>query len=100
MENKLKNLTKKIRKKMLKLHQKGPHVGPALSIVEILTVLYFDIMNISSPIDPERDIFILSKGHSVSALYTVFAEKNFIFKQECQDEVTFDNYDWITRLVI
>lgn len=84
MENKLKNITKKIRKKMLKMHQKGPHIGPALSIVDILTVLYFDIMNISSPTDPDRDRFVLSKGHSVSALYTVLAEKDFI-NQEMLD---------------
>ncbi|EKE02643.1 MAG: transketolase subunit A [uncultured bacterium] len=74
------NITKEIRKELIKMHQKGPHIGPAFSVVDIIAVLYFDIMNISSPDDPARDRFILSKGHASSVLYTTLAFKGFYDK--------------------
>lgn len=62
---------------------KGGHIPASLSIVEILTVLYYDTLNINPkrPDDPDRDRFILSKGHSCVALYAVLAEKGFFDKQ-------------------
>ena len=56
------------------------HVGSALSLVEILRVLYDDIMTYDSnrPNDPSRDRLILSKGHGCLALYAILADKNFI----------------------
>ncbi|OGI16906.1 MAG: hypothetical protein A2287_08040 [Candidatus Melainabacteria bacterium RIFOXYA12_FULL_32_12] len=69
-----------IRKVLIKMHQKGPHIGPALSVVDIITVLYFDIMNIPTPDDPDRDRFILSKGHASTVLYTTLAFKGFFDK--------------------
>lgn len=62
---------------------KESHVGSALSCADILTVLYFGILNINpkNPLDPNRDRFILSKGHAVSALYAVLAEKGFFQKK-------------------
>lgn len=71
----LEDIAKGIRKKIIQMHQKGPHIGSSLSQVDILTVLYFKIMNINSPDNPERDRFILSKGHGVSALYAVLSKK-------------------------
>ncbi|MBN2211249.1 MAG: transketolase, partial [Sedimentisphaerales bacterium] len=61
---------------------KGGHIGAALSIVEILAVLYDQVLNIhpSDPRDPGRDRFILSKGHAGIALYAILAEKGFFPK--------------------
>ncbi|SHF72358.1 transketolase [Caldanaerobius fijiensis DSM 17918] len=74
-------ITKKIRKKLLWMHCKAnaSHIGSAFSIVDLLTVLYFKILNIDpdNPTRPERDRFILSKGHAASAWYAVLAERGF-----------------------
>lgn len=57
----------------------GGHIGCSLSIVDILTVLYFEILNIKPnlPKWDNRDYFILSKGHACSTLYATLAEKGF-----------------------
>ena len=64
-------------------HHAGPqgaHFGPALSIVEIVAALYGVVLDISPSrtYDPDRDRFILSKGHGSLALYTVLYEYGFI----------------------
>ena len=71
---------KKIRKIILTLISKtnSSHVGSCFSIADILTVLYNNILSISSPDDPNRDIFILSKGHAAVALYATLASRGFI----------------------
>lgn len=58
------------------------HPGGSLSCADILTVLYFNEMNIDqkNPDAKERDRFVLSKGHASAALYAVLAEKGFIDK--------------------
>lgn len=58
---------------------KGGHIGGDMSVMEVLTALYFKEMNISpeNQDDPERDLFVMSKGHSVEALYAVLAAKGF-----------------------
>lgn len=58
------------------------HVGGALSTIEILTVLYYDVMNIDpkNPKLEERDRFILSKGHGVLGLYTILGDLGFYSK--------------------
>jgi transketolase len=55
------------------------HPGGSLSAVEILTALYFSVLRIdpADPRWPERDRFILSKGHASSALYATLAERGF-----------------------
>jgi transketolase len=60
------------------------HTGGSLSIAEILTVLYEKILRIKpdNPLWPERDRFILSKGHGAPALYAVLANKGFFDKKE------------------
>ena len=60
------------------------HPGGSLSIAEILAYLFFEKMNISkdSPDDPDRDRFVLSKGHTAPALYAVLAEKGFFPKED------------------
>lgn len=66
---------------------KGGHIGGDMSVIDILTVLYFEIMNISpeKQNDPDRDYFIMSKGHSVEALYAVLAAKGFFPLAEVLD---------------
>ncbi len=60
------------------------HVGSALSLVEILRVLYDDILNVrpSDPAWPERDRCILSKGHGCLALYAILADHGFFEQRE------------------
>lgn len=76
----------KFRKKTLQMVMisKEGHLGSAFSCMEILTVLYFNVMKIN-PADPNwenRDIFILSKGHACYALYVVLAYRNFFSKKQ------------------
>lgn len=75
-------LASKIREKTLDIiHKtKSPHIGPSFSMVEILIGLYFRTLN-NSPSDalnPDRDRFILSKGHACAALYSILFEKGFL----------------------
>ena len=60
------------------------HPGGSLSAVEILTVLYFDQMNIDpeNPAKEDRDRFVLSKGHAAPALYGVLAERGYFDKSQ------------------
>jgi len=61
-----------------------------MSTVEILTALYFHTMNVSpsEPNMPERDKFVLSKGHACSALYSALTVKGFFDKQYLIDNYT------------
>lgn len=73
-------------------HAKGGHLGGPLSAVEVLCALYFGVMRIR-PTEPdweERDRFILSKGHSSIALYTVMALRGYLPVEEL---ATFDAID-------
>lgn len=82
----LKVLAYDLRKDMVDMIMsgKGGHIGGDMSITEILVTLYFDQMRISkeSMNDPDRDRFVLSKGHSVEAYYAVLAKKGFLDIQE------------------
>jgi transketolase len=62
----------------------GGHVGGALSCVEFLTVLYFHTLNIrpDQPDWPERDRFVLSKGHAAPSLYAALAERGYFPVEE------------------
>ncbi|MBR6873485.1 MAG: transketolase [Ruminococcus sp.] len=63
---------------------KSGHPGGSLSIADLLTYLYFAKMNVypDKPDEPERDRFVLSKGHTAPALYSVLAERGFFDKNE------------------
>ncbi|MCR4891613.1 MAG: transketolase [Lachnospiraceae bacterium] len=63
---------------------KSGHPGGSLSAADIYTYLYFEEMNINpeKPDDPDRDRFVLSKGHTCPGLYSVMAEKGFFPKEE------------------
>lgn len=60
------------------------HIGSALSSVDIIAVLYTDILNINpqNPYMPSRDRFIMSKGHAGVAMYAALAEKGFFPPEE------------------
>ena len=62
----------------------GGHIGGDMSVIDILTTLYFRIMRISpeNQEDACRDYFIMSKGHSVEALYAVLSAKGFFPLEE------------------
>ena len=80
MDN-LKDLIKELRKTVIDLHEhsKTSHIGSSLSCIDILSVLYFKILNID-PADPNmksRDRFILSKGHAAPALYAILQKRGF-----------------------
>ena len=91
MENKeLKKLAYELRQDTVDIIMAGGggHIGGDMSIMEILVELYFDQMNISpgNQNDPDRDLFVLSKGHSVEAYYSVLAKKGFFPLQEVKDQ--------------
>ncbi|MEN6323600.1 MAG: transketolase [Proteiniphilum sp.] len=59
------------------------HIGGSMSIIEVLTILYYKYMDVS-PEDPKkknRDKLVLSKGHAGPALYSVLADKGFFPKE-------------------
>jgi transketolase len=60
------------------------HIGGALSIVDVLTVLYYSEMNVDpkNPQKPDRDRLVLSKGHAGPALYAVLADKGYFPMEE------------------
>ena len=62
---------------------KSGHPGGSLSAADILTYLYFEEMNIDpeKPDMPERDRFVLSKGHAAPALYSVLAERGYFDRE-------------------
>ena len=64
-----------------------PHLGSCLSCTDILTALYFGVLNIdpAKPEDPERDRFVLSKGHGAPALFQVLAMRGFFSESMLDD---------------
>lgn len=61
-------------------HESGSaHLGSSLSCVDVLTVAYWDVLQIDpqKPDDPLRDRFILSKGHAAMAIYATLATRGF-----------------------
>lgn len=62
---------------------KSGHPGGSLSVADLLTYLYFDVMRVDpkNPKAADRDRFVLSKGHTAPALYGVLAEKGYFSKE-------------------
>jgi len=60
------------------------HIGPSLSIADLLAALYFQVLRIDprNPREPARDRFILSKGHGCSAWYAALAERGYFPPEE------------------
>ena len=91
---KCKEMAKQIRIDSIRMTNaaRSGHVGSMLSMAEIIAVLYEKILNVSaqSPEMPERDRFILSKGHAAAGLYSALAQKGFfprewLSKYYCDD---------------
>ena len=89
--NELRNIANNIRIDIIDevYNAKSGHPGGALSIADILAVLYFNQMNI----DPEeaksnlRDRLVLSKGHASAALYAVLAERGYLSKDDLRRNI-------------
>jgi len=58
------------------------HIGSALSVIELLVALHARVMKAADCTDPERDRFILSKGHAALALYAVLSLKGVIAEEQ------------------
>lgn len=73
---------------------KSGHPGGSLSIAEVLTLLYFEVMNIDpkNPKDPDRDRFVLSKGHTAPALYSALALRGYFPEEDIKTFRKIDSY--------
>jgi len=82
----LKETARKIRIGIIKgTHAaKSGHPGGSLSIADVMAYLYFEEMNVDpqNPTDPDRDRFVLSKGHCAPALYSTLANRGFFPVEE------------------
>jgi transketolase len=92
-----KNLARNVRISAIKMvhRAKASHIASALSIVDILAVLYGQVMvyDNADEISPNRDRFILSKGHACVAVYAVLAEAGFLTQEQLE---TYGNdYSWL-----
>ncbi len=79
---------REIRKDVVNLvySAKAGHVGGSLSSADIVTTLYYSVMNVN-PKDPkneDRDRFIMSKGHAAELLYCVLADKGYFSKEKLE----------------
>jgi transketolase len=85
-EKELKEKSVTYRKKILKyiLGAKAGHTGGSLSCIDILNVLYNEVMNVGPDnfTSPDRDRYIQSKGHCVEALFVVLADKGFFPEED------------------
>ena len=87
MENlELQKVANEVRKDIVTaLHAaKAGHPGGSLSAADLFTYLYFEEMNVDpkNPKDPDRDRFVLSKGHTAPGLYAALAEKGYFPKED------------------
>lgn len=82
----LKEKARRLRVEVLKMiDQAGSgHPGGSFSMAEFLTVLYYNELDISpsNPKDPDRDVFVLSKGHCAPGLYAVLGDLGFFPRAE------------------
>ena len=86
LQKELKNISREIKRGIIEgvYNAKSGHPGGSLSCSDILTVLYFNQMNINpeKPEDEARDRFVLSKGHAAPALYSTLANRGYFSKDE------------------
>lgn len=77
----LEMISRRIRHRLIRISHdaRTGHLGGALSCVDILVALYWEVLRIdpADPENPSRDRLIFSKGHAVSALYTALAMRGF-----------------------
>ena len=91
--SKLINISDSIRKKIIEISykKKAHHIGSCLSCVEIMTVLFFQIMKFSKKKIKQNDFFILSKGHAALIYYLVLVQKNFFSEKYLLKNFLSDN---------
>ncbi len=81
----LKSKARQVRKDIIEMsfRAKSAHTGGALSCVELLVSLYFEIMNVDpqNPYGKDRDRLVFSKAHDAKALYAALAERGFFDKK-------------------
>jgi transketolase len=74
-------ISRRIRARLVEMSHvaETPHLGSSLSCVDMLVAAYWGFLRIdpTHPLDPNRDRFILSKGHAATALYAALAERGF-----------------------
>lgn len=58
------------------------HIGSALSVADIIAALYDGVLRVSDPKDPERDRFVLAKGHAMLAVYAALFLKGWLSQDE------------------
>jgi transketolase len=79
--NDSRELSRRIRKHTLRMTSEGggSHIGAIFSCADILAVLYGEVLNVdpNEPENPQRDRFVLSKGHAGGGLYAALAERGF-----------------------
>ena len=89
----LKKIANEVRKGIVTaVHSaKAGHPGGSLSAADIFTYLYFEEMNIDpkNPTDPDRDRFVLSKGHTAPGYYSAMAQRGY-----------FPVENWITNPIV
>jgi len=92
----LENIANDIRKDIIEevYQAQSGHPGGSLSCTDILTVLYFNQMNVDpkKPEDANRDRLILSKGHCSPALYAILARKGYFDKEELKNFRKMDSF--------
>ncbi len=85
----LKSQCRQVRRDIVTMVSKAGsgHPGGSLSCTEALVALYFDVMNIdpTNPKDPDRDRFVLSKGHAAPALYATLAARGYFDRAEFEN---------------
>lgn len=88
-QDELTQITLRIRRHILRMcaTPDGGHVGGSMSLVEILTSLYFRVLEVdpARPQDPSRDVLLLSKGHGALCLYATLAEAGFLGVDDLED---------------
>ncbi len=85
----LRQIAKEIRRKSLEIiHRAGSgHPGGSLSAADILTALYFGVMRYDSknPKDPNRDRFVMSKGHATGVFYSILSRAGYFADEDLAD---------------
>jgi transketolase len=77
------SMSKRIRRVILEQSKRANvgHIGSALSVADILAALYGGVLRVNDPQDPERDRFVLSKGHAALALYAALFLKGWLTQE-------------------
>lgn len=87
--SKLEDIAKSIRYSTIKMvhDAKSCHLGSSLSCIDILVALYFCVMNVfpAQPNHPDRDRFIMSKGHAMSGLLVTLAKRGYFPEDELRN---------------